>query len=110
MIGKKLKFLMAALLVAAVIGSTYTQTVLTKDEISTQANLIKLVIGILISVVVAVALMPTIGNQTHGLVKRDAAKSAGSQNFSSTERTLLDLWPLMAILGVFVGIIAMAIA
>jgi len=60
-----------------------------------------MVIGALVGVVFAVTLLPIIGNQSNEL-------EADSTNFTSTERTIIGLWPLLIVLGVVFALVGWA--
>jgi len=77
---------------ASLIGAFCTGGVIGNEEMA-ESSIIGLIIGALVGVVISVALLPTIGSQVT-LLEND------STNFSSTETTLIGLWPLFIIIGV----------
>lgn len=68
-----------------------------------ESGIIGLIVGSLVGVVVAVALIPTIANQTATL----ELDTAG--DLDTTEETLIGLWPLLIVLGVMLAILGYAL-
>lgn len=66
-----------------------------------ESSILNLIVYALIGVVIAVALIPTIANQSH-LLEINAELDGASQ-------TLVGLWPLLVVVGVFLAIIKLAI-
>lgn len=67
------------------------------------ANIVKLLVGALVGVVVAGALMPIIANQT-AVLETDSVGDLSTQ-----EESLIGLWPLLVIVGVMIAIIGFAL-
>lgn len=68
-----------------------------------EASIAGMLVGALVGVVVAGALLPIIGNQTTVL----ETDSAG--DFSTSEESLIGLWPTLIIVGVMMAIIGFAL-
>jgi hypothetical protein len=72
-----------------------------RNKQATESSIISLVIASVVGVVVAGALLPTILSQTAQVQKAFVNGTAGA--------SLASLWPLMIVVGVFVGIVSLAI-
>jgi uncharacterized membrane protein YccC len=66
-----------------------------------ESSIVGLIVGALVGVVVAVALLPTIANQSSTL--------AVNADLDDASQTLVRLWPLFVVIGVFMAIIGMAL-
>jgi hypothetical protein len=100
MINKKILSAIVGLSLLCAIGS-FALT----DQESTieryEQSIIGLIVGALVGVVVAVALLPTIANQTNTLKADD--------ELTDSEQSLVGLWTLLIIVGVMMAIIGMAL-
>lgn len=68
-----------------------------------ESSVIGLVVGGMIAVIIAGALLPTIFNQSDNAVDE-------AEDFNrDTEAALIDLWPLLIVVGVMLAIIGMAL-
>jgi ABC-type antimicrobial peptide transport system permease subunit len=65
-----------------------------------QGTLVGGLIGIFIFAIIATALIPTVADQIQ------TATNSGSTNLSSTDRTLMQLWPTFIIIGGLIAILA----
>jgi len=84
----------------AILGCGFNSVTASETGIQ-EASIVGLVVGALVGVVVAVALLPTIANQT-GTLESNA-------DLSTAEQGLVGLWPLLIIMGVMMAIIGMAL-
>ena len=66
-----------------------------------QISIVSSLIGIFIFAIVATALLPTIADQINV-----ATNGSGPSNLSSTDKTLLELWPTFIIIGGLLAILA----
>jgi hypothetical protein len=66
-----------------------------------QITIVSSLIGIFVFAIVATALLPTIADQINL-----AAGNASTTNLSTTDRTLLELWPTFIIIGGLLAILA----
>lgn len=66
-----------------------------------QGSLVVALIGVFIFAIVATALLPTIADQIH-----TATNGTGASNLSSTDKSLINLWPTFIIIGGLLAILA----
>ena len=69
------------------------------DERVEEANLAKAIVGLLVGIVVATNLLPTIFNQTTTL------EADANDDLDASEEGLIGVWPIIIIVGVMMAII-----
>lgn len=87
----------SALLISCFIGGS----VIGQETDVVESSIGAMVITALVGVVIAVALLPIIANQT--------ATLENDTNLDTSEQTLVGLWPLLIIVGVMMAIIGFAL-
>jgi len=101
---KNLKYLSVLFTAMCVVGfglsATFSNDLMVEAE---ESSIVGMIVGALVGVVVAVALIPTIANQTAAL-ERDTAG-----DLETAEESLIGLWPLLIIVGVMMAIIGLAL-
>lgn len=75
----------------------------TNYDYANEAGIVGLIVGSLVGVLVASALLPTIANQT-AVLETDTAG-----DLSTGEESLIGTWILLVIVGVMLGIIGLAL-
>jgi len=98
----KLSAIFTALLIMGCFGQTLLAPSDSQIEAS-ESSIVGMIVGALVGVVVAVALIPTIANQTTTL----ETDTAG--DLDTAEEDLVGLWPLLIIVGVMMAIIGLAL-
>ena len=92
---------LCSILLAVVTISAFGFSTVYEESQYQEGSIIGLVVGALVGIVVAVALIPTIANQTADLEE--------NANLSTAEQSLVGLWPLLIIVGVMMAIIGIAL-
>ena len=100
---KKIFGIVMALSLIGLTGLSFSGIAVTDPIEVCEASIAGMLIGALVGVVVAAALLPIIGNQTTTL----ETDSAG--DFSTSEESLIGLWPTLIIVGVMMAIIGFAL-
>lgn len=98
----KKAWILSLVVSVAILGLSFVPA--TAGEVDVEKQSIGgMVVGALVGVVIAVALIPVIANQTADL-ERDTP-----EDLDTSEETLVGLWPLLIIVGVMMAIIGMAL-
>lgn len=97
---KKYQVAMACAFACIVVTGFYVDDAVYDNVL--ESGLVGMIIGALLAVVVAAALLPTIAENTVGLENNNS-------DLDSTEQTVIGLWPLFVVLGVALGLIGFAI-
>jgi len=106
----------SAVFTALLLFGFFAQSIISQTDEKVEiynSDIVTLVVGALVGIVVAVALIPTIANQTTTLEDDyqdnatgvSTSHSGDTGDLDSAEEDLVGLWPLLIIVGVMMAII-----